>query len=237
MSARAARRGLMLVVSSPSGAGKTTLTRLLVERDRAITLSVSVTTRPKRSSEVHGIHYFFIKPDEFAAMRARGDLLESAEVHGNFYGTPRQMVEQKLAAGEDVLFDIDWQGTLQLYAKARPDVASVFVLPPDAAALRRRLEHRAEDAQEVIVRRLRNAMTEIKHWREYDYVLVNDDLDASFSGLETILAAERLRRRRGGRRDAADIALLARADALRADRGTIAPLVARLDDELGQIAG
>jgi guanylate kinase len=229
----AARRGLMLVVSSPSGAGKTTLTRLLIERHRDIMLSVSVTTRPRRSSEVEGSHYFFKGPAEFAAMRDNGDLLEWAEVHGNFYGTPRERVERELAAGRDVLFDIDWQGTRQLYDKVRGDVVSVFVLPPDAGALRRRLEHRAEDAVEIIIRRLRNARDEIRHWTEYDYVLVNDDLDTAFGGLETILAAERLRRRHGGGRDAADQALIARADALRGtSRAEIPTLVAHLDDEL-----
>lgn len=231
----ASRRGLMLVVSSPSGAGKTTLTRLLVERDRGITLSVSVTTRPRRSSEVEGVHYEFLSAAEFARRRDRGELLEWAEVHGNFYGTPRAAVERELAAGRDVLFDIDWQGTLQLYDKARDDVASVFVLPPDAAALRRRLEHRAEDAATVILRRLRNARTEILHWTEYDYVLVNDDLDTSFGQLETILTAERLRRR-GGRLDAADRALLARAEKLRGkNRPDLSALVAHLDAELARM--
>jgi guanylate kinase len=226
----------MLVVSSPSGAGKTTLTRLLVERDRNITLSISVTTRPKRSSELEGSHYFFKSAAEFARMRDRGELLEWAEVHGNFYGTPRATVEAELAAGRDVLFDIDWQGTRQLYDKVRPDLASVFVLPPDAAALRRRLEHRAEDEAGIILRRLRNAMVEIEHWSEYDYVLVNDDLGAAFGGLETILAAERLGRH-GGPRDAADRALIERADMLRSkSRPDVAALVARLGRELAVLA-
>jgi guanylate kinase len=189
-----ARRGIMLVVSSPSGAGKTTLTRNLLEQEESVSLSISVTTRPRRASEIDGVHYHFIAKRRFESMRDSDELLEWAEVHGNYYGTPREPVETALAAGRDMLFDIDWQGTRQLYAKMRADVVSVFVLPPSAAELRARLERRAEDAGVVITRRLRNAAEEIPHWSEYDYVLVNRDLDKSFARLRAILTAERLRR-------------------------------------------
>ncbi|HZP78078.1 MAG TPA: guanylate kinase [Pseudolabrys sp.] len=188
------RRGIMLVVSSPSGAGKTTLTRNLLEREENVSLSISVTTRARRPSEIEGVHYHFITKRQFEVMRDANQLLEWAEVHGNCYGTPREPVEKALASGQDVLFDIDWQGTQQLYATMRADVVSVFVLPPTAAELKARLERRAEDSEEVIVRRLRNAAEEIPHWREYDYILVNRDLDKSFARLRSILTAERLKR-------------------------------------------
>jgi guanylate kinase len=184
----------MLVVSSPSGAGKTTLTRNLLEQEENVSLSVSVTTRARRSSEIEGVHYYFISKRRFESMRDSDELLEWAEVHGNYYGTPREPVEKALASGRDMLFDIDWQGTQQLYAKMRDDVVSVFVLPPSAAELKARLERRAEDSGEVITRRLRNAAEEIPHWNEYDYVLVNRDLDKSFVRLRAILTAERLKR-------------------------------------------
>jgi guanylate kinase len=189
-----ARRGIMLVVSSPSGAGKTTLTRNLLEQEENVGLSVSVTTRERRSSEIDGVHYHFISKRRFEAMRDSDELLEYAEVHGNYYGTPREEVEKTLTAGRDMLFDIDWQGTQQLYAKMRSDVVSVFVLPPSAEELKHRLERRAEDSSEVIIRRLKNAAEEIPHWNEYDYVLVNRDLDKSFMRLRAILTAERLKR-------------------------------------------
>jgi len=190
-----ARRGIMLVVSSPSGAGKTTLTRNLLEQEENVSLSISVTTRPRRASEIDGVHYHFLPSRRrFEAMRDADELLEWAEVHGNFYGTPREPVETALSAGRDMLFDIDWQGTQQLYAKMRADVVSVFVLPPSAAELKTRLERRAEDPGDVIIRRLRNAAEEIPHWIEYDYVLVNRDLDKSFARLRAILTAERLKR-------------------------------------------
>ena len=189
-----ARRGIMLVVSSPSGAGKTTLTRNLLEQEENVSLSVSVTTREKRLSEIDGVHYHFISKRRFEAMRDSDELLEHAEVHGNYYGTPREAVEAALSAGRDMLFDIDWQGTQQLYAKMRSDVVSVFVLPPSAAELKTRLERRAEDSGDVITRRLKNAAEEIPHWTEYDYVLVNRDLDKSFARLRAILTAERLKR-------------------------------------------
>ena len=182
------RRGIMLVVSSPSGAGKTTLTRTLLAQEKNISLSISVTTRARRPSEIEGVHYHFISMPEFTAMRDAGGLLEWAEVHGNCYGTPREPVEAALSRGHDMLFDIDWQGTRQLYQTMRPDIVSVFVLPPSAAELKSRLERRAEDSTETIARRLRNAIEEIAHWNEYDHVLVNDDLDRSFAALRLILA-------------------------------------------------
>ena len=190
------RRGLLLILSSPSGAGKTTLTRNLIEQDHNIRLSVSVTTRPRRPSEIDGVHYRFIDIADFHEMRERGDLLEWAEVHGNFYGTPRRPVEQTLARGQDMMFDIDWQGTVQIVEKTRADVVSLFVLPPSMAELKARLERRAEDAPDVIARRLANAREEIAHWTAYDYVLINDDLQRTFNELRSILAAERLRRER-----------------------------------------
>ena len=194
-----ARRGIMLIVSSPSGAGKTTLTRNLLteenkEKKDSVSLSVSVTTRTRRPSEIDGVHYKFLTRRQFELMRDGGELLEWAEVHGNFYGTPREPVETALAEGRDVLFDIDWQGTQQLYATMRDDVVSVFVLPPTANELKYRLERRAEDLPDIIARRLKNAADEIPHWEEYDYVLVNRDLDKSFARLRGILTAERLKR-------------------------------------------
>ena len=192
------RRGLLLILSSPSGAGKSTLTRNLVnERNSGIRLSISVTTRPKRPSEINSVHYDFL--DDVAAfeqMRDRGELLEWAQVHGNYYGTPRKPVEQALARGEDMMFDIDWQGTKQIVEKMRKDVVSVFILPPSMAELKARLERRAEDTPDVIERRLRNAREEIAQWEAYDYVLVNDDLDRTFGELKSILSAERLKRER-----------------------------------------
>jgi guanylate kinase len=189
-----ARRGIMLIVSSPSGAGKTTLTRNLLEQEENVSLSISVTTRARRASEIDGVHYHFISKRRFEAMRDSDELLEWAEVHGNYYGTPREPVEKALCSGRDVLFDIDWQGTQQLYRRMRDDVVSVFVLPPSAVELKARLERRAEDTGETIARRLRNASEEIPHWTEYDYVLVNRDLDKSFARLRAILTAERLKR-------------------------------------------
>jgi guanylate kinase len=190
------RRGMMFVISSPSGAGKSVLSRLLLQSDPTIRLSVSVTTRPRRPSEVEGVHYHFVDVPAFHAMRERGELLEWAEVHGNFYATPRGPVELALAQGSDVLFDIDVQGTLQLYQRMRPDVVSVFILPPSIAELERRLKRRAEDEDHVIFRRLRTAETEIAHWSDYDYVLVNEDLERCYGELRQILAAERMKRHR-----------------------------------------
>jgi len=194
--AASARRGLVLIIASPSGAGKSTLSRLLLEKDRNVTLSVSVTTRPRRSSEVDAVHYHFIDRRRFEAMRDRGELLEWAEVHGNFYGTPREPVEAALEAGRDCLFDIDVQGTLQVYQAMRSDVASVFILPPSIPELVERLRRRAEDDAATIQKRLASAAKEIPHWRDFDYVLVNDDLGRTFPELQSILAAERLKRSR-----------------------------------------
>ncbi|HLW91842.1 MAG TPA: guanylate kinase [Roseiarcus sp.] len=191
------RRGLMLILSSPSGAGKTTLTRMLLQ-DKALdlTLSVSVTTRERRSSEADGIHYHFVGMKQFEAMRAAGDLLESADVHGHRYGTPRAPVETVLAQGRDMLFDIDWQGAQQLREALGADVVSIFILPPSMRELRARLERRAEDSSTTIVGRLENARNEIARWRSYDYVLINDDLQRAYAQIVAIIAAERLRRPR-----------------------------------------
>lgn len=187
----------MLILSSPSGAGKTTLTRQLLQApDLDLTLSISVTTRPRRSSEVNHIHYHFIAEKQFLAMRDGGELLEWAEVHGNYYGTPREPVEAILEQGRDVLFDIDYQGTQQVRASAPDDVVTVFILPPSMRELRARLERRAEDPKEVIDRRLRNARNEITRYELYDYVLLNDDIQRTFNDLSAILTAERLRRPR-----------------------------------------
>ncbi len=190
-----ARRGLMLILSSPSGAGKTTLTRNL-KSENNLDLSISVTTRAKRPSEIEGVHYRFIDRTAFDTMRQHNDLLEWAEVHGNGYGTPRKEVEASLAAGRDVLFDIDWQGTQQIVKKARADVVTIFILPPSMAELRSRLIRRAEDAEEVIVKRLANARDEIARWSQYDYVIVNHDLQTAYEQIKAILTAERLKRSR-----------------------------------------
>jgi len=190
-----ARRGLMLVLSSPSGAGKTTLSRMLLD-DPAVELSISVTTRPRRPGEKDGAHYHFIDRGEFDAMVKKGELLEWAEVFGHRYGTPRAPVEAALARGRDVLFDIDWQGTQQVREKARGDLVSVFVLPPSAKELERRLHTRAQDADEVIHARMAKAADEMSHWAEYDYVIVNRNLDAAFAEVRAILSAERLKRER-----------------------------------------
>ncbi|MBA9036285.1 guanylate kinase [Rhizobium leguminosarum] len=191
-----ARRGLMLVISSPSGAGKSTIARTLLETDRQIGLSVSVTTRHRRPSEVEDVHYHFKSVREFERLRDSDALLEWAEVHGNFYGTPREPVEQAMAEGRDMLFDIDWQGAQQLQEKMSADVVSIFVLPPTMTELQSRLHRRAEDSEEVIQTRLANSRAEIAHWREYDYVIINDDLNAALDAVQSIVKAERLRRDR-----------------------------------------
>jgi guanylate kinase len=191
-----ARRGLMLVLSSPSGAGKTTLSRLLLNADRHVELSVSVTTRPQRRGEIDGRDYHFIDLARFEAMVKSGRLLEWAEVFGHRYGTPRQPVEKALRAGRDVLFDIDWQGTQQLREKARDDLVSVFILPPTAKELERRLERRAQDSRVIIGARMAKAAGEMSHWPEYDYVIVNREKKDAFAEVRAILAAERLKRER-----------------------------------------
>jgi len=191
---RIQRRGIMLVLSSPSGAGKTTISRRLLERDPNLIMSVSVTTRRKRPGEAAGRDYHFIKPTEFNLMINRQELLEHAKVFGHYYGTPRKPVEDALTEGRDVLFDIDWQGTQQLAQSARADLVSVFILPPTIAALEQRLKTRAQDSAEVVARRMAKAADEMSHWAEYDYIVVNRDIDVSVASVEAILAAERLKR-------------------------------------------
>jgi len=188
------RRGMILILSSPSGAGKTTLTRMLLQdKSLDLTLSISVTTRARRSSEADGIHYHFISSHQFDRLKNAGDLLESAEVHGSFYGTPREPVEAVLANGRDMLFDIDWQGAQQMRQALGSDVVSIFILPPSMTELRARLDRRAEDSAATIDKRLENAKREIERWRQYDYVVVNDDLQRAYAQVNAIIAAERAR--------------------------------------------
>jgi guanylate kinase len=194
--AAATRRGLMLVLSSPSGAGKTTLSRRLLEADKGLELSVSVTTRPPRSGEVEGRDYRFIDRKRYDAMVAKHDLLEWAEVFGNCYGTPRGPVEAALSQGRDVLFDIDWQGTQQLRNAVPGDLVTVFVLPPSIDELERRLHTRAQDSDDIIRERMTKAADEMSHWAEYDYVVINRDIEQAFTDVRAILAAERLKRDR-----------------------------------------
>lgn len=190
------RRGLMLVLSSPSGAGKSTISRELLTRDADLSMSVSLTTRAMRPGEQDGVHYYFVDHAEFEARVQRKDLLEHANVFGNRYGTPRGPVEEAMRAGRDVLFDIDWQGTQQLSDSAGTDLVRVFILPPSAAELERRLTNRAQDSAEVIAHRMSKANDEMSHWSEYDYVIVNKDVQESVAAVESILKAERLKRRR-----------------------------------------
>jgi len=190
------RRGLMLVLSSPSGAGKTTLSRLLLASDSQIALSVSATTRAKRSNEVEAKDYFFVTPKEFEAWVRQDAFLEHAVVFDHRYGTPRGPVEDAIVSGRDVLFDIDWQGTQQLKERAREDLVSIFVLPPSHAELERRLKERAQDSDEVVAKRMSKAADEISHWPEYDYVIVNRDIDRALMQIKAILEAERARRTR-----------------------------------------
>ena len=190
------RRGLMLVLSSPSGAGKTTLSRRLLEADSEIDMSISATTRKPRPGEVEGKDYYFLSTEDFGIMRNRGEFLEHAKVFGNYYGTPRAPVEKALAQGRDVLFDIDWQGTQQLDETAQDDLVKVFILPPSAQELERRLEKRAQDPAEVVAERMAKASDEISHYQEYDYIIINEKMDKAFAELQAILLAERLKRRR-----------------------------------------
>jgi guanylate kinase len=190
------RRGFMMVLSSPSGAGKTTITHRVLERDSSLTLSVSATTRPRRPGEVHGKDYLFVTPGEFEAMVQEGAFLEHAQVFGQRYGTPAEPVLQSIEQGRDVIFDIDWQGTQQLAEKARSELVSVFILPPSMQELERRLTARAQDREDVVRKRMESAADEMSHWAEYDYVLVNHDFDDSVRRVEAIVEAERLRRER-----------------------------------------
>lgn len=194
------RRGLMLILSSPSGAGKTTLTkRLLAEEGDHCKLSISATTRPPRAGEIDGQHYFFLSWAAFEEKRDSGGFLEWAEVFGNLYGTPKAAIEETLAAGRDVIFDIDWQGARQLSQSAPGDAVRIFILPPSRRVLEERLRNRAADADDVVIRRLAGASEEMSHWEEYDYVLINDDLDDCLGALRAILKAERLKRSRSRR--------------------------------------
>ena len=190
------RRGLMFVLSSPSGAGKTTLSRLLIDRVPGLTMSVSATTRPMRPGEVDGRDYWFVDPSRFESMVRADELLEWANVFDHRYGTPRAPVEAALSAGQDMLFDIDWQGTQQLREKAGEDVVSVFILPPSAADLEQRLHSRAQDTDEVIRGRMSRASHEMSHWAEYDYIVINHDIDSAFAEVQSVLKAERLKRKR-----------------------------------------
>lgn len=192
----ARRRGLMLVMSSPSGAGKTSISRRLLELEPDLALSISVTTRPRRPAETDGIHYHFIDEARFAAMVAGAELLEHALVYGHSYGTPRGAVEAALASGRDVLFDIDWQGAQQLRSGAAEDMVGVFILPPSTPELERRLRTRAQDSEESVRYRLTRVASDVTHWAEYDYVLINREFEESVAAVQAILAAERLRRRR-----------------------------------------
>lgn len=191
-----ARRGLMLVLSSPSGAGKTTIARRLREEDKSIAMSISHTTRQRRNGEKDGKDYHFVDRETFTRMRDQGEFLEWAVVFDNYYGTTRKPVEDALAAGRDVLFDVDWQGAASLRDQAKTDVVTVFVLPPTATDLEQRLNERAQDPPEIVRRRMLGASNEIQHWDEYDYVVINHDIDCSVEAVRAILAAERLRRTR-----------------------------------------
>lgn len=188
------RRGIMLVIASPSGAGKTSVTRKIMADDPNLGISISITTRKIRDGEVEGTHYFFRTVEEFEAMRDRGELLEWAEVHGNLYGTPRAEVDKMIAGGHDIVFDIDYQGTQQLYEKCRQDMVTVFLLPPSITELMKRLKSRAQDSDEAIARRFETARIEMEHWAEYDYVLVNEDLDKTCEQVTKILDTARIAR-------------------------------------------
>lgn len=190
------RRGLMFILSSPSGAGKTTLSRMLLAKDSEIKLSVSATTRPPRPGEIDGVHYHFVTPDRFQTMIDEDDFYEWAEVFGHRYGTPKGMIRAGLKEGQDFLFDIDWQGTQQLYQKDQQDVVRVFILPPSIEELHRRLKGRATDSADVIAARMERARAEISHWDGYDYVIINDDVNVCFAKVCAILEAERMKRAR-----------------------------------------
>jgi guanylate kinase len=190
------RRGLMLVLSSPSGAGKTSISRELLRREPGLTMSISATTRPKRPGETDGHDYFFVDATEFGLMVNRDEFLEHAKVFGNYYGTPRGYVEETLQKGQDVLFDIDWQGTQQIRERLPADLVTVFILPPSTVELERRLNARAQDPAHVVAQRMAQASNEMSHWPEYDYIVVNRDLDESVAKVQSVLAAERIKRER-----------------------------------------
>ncbi|AIL12312.1 guanylate kinase [Candidatus Paracaedimonas acanthamoebae] len=190
------RRGLMLVLSSPSGAGKTSLARKLLATDSQLMLSISITTRKQRPGEIHSRDYFFVAPHEFEKLRDEGALLEHARVFNNDYGTPRAPVEKALSEGKDVIFDIDWQGTQALSRTARGDMVTIFILPPSCEVLEQRLRNRAQDSEEVVSDRMAKAVDEMSHWAEYDYVIVNEDFEQSVAAIQAILVAERLKRQR-----------------------------------------
>jgi len=212
------RRGMMFVLSSPSGAGKSTLSRMLLE-DPGVELSISVTTRPQRPGEVEGQHYHFIDKAQFDAMVRDEELLEWAQVFGNFYGSPRIPVEKALAAGRDVLFDVDWQGTRQIRKRAGSDVVSVFVLPPSVSELERRLHSRAQDSDAVIRGRMERASDEMGHWTEYEYVVINNDISQTFAEVRAILEAERLKREHQIGRSVDEVrVILAAAERLKRER-------------------
>ncbi len=190
------RRGLLLVLSSPSGAGKTTISRQLLARDQNLTMSVSATTRPMRPGEIEGIDYYFVEPTEFNLMINRRELMEYAKVFDNYYGTPISAVEKALRIGKDVIFDIDWQGSQQIAERAREDLVSIFILPPSTAELDRRLQNRAQDTEKVVSARMAKAPSEMSHYAEYDFIVVNYNVEESVAQVEAIIAAERLRRHR-----------------------------------------
>ncbi len=222
------RRGFLLVLSSPSGAGKTTITRRLLERDPTLSLSVSVTTRPRRSSEIDGRDYHFIDQAAFERMVAGGELLEHASVFGNSYGTPRQPIEAAIAAGRDIVTDIDWQGTQQVSATLSADLVTIFILPPSLSALEARLRTRAQDSDEVVAARMAKSQEEMSHWNEYDYVIVNDDLQNSVAQAETIVLAERAKRDRVQQETIGTEALERAALLRRAAQPKLAELVGQL---------
>ncbi len=190
------RQGICVVLSSPSGAGKTTISRKLLESDREVEMSVSCTTRPPRNGEVDGEDYYFVSKDKFKEMINKGDFLEHAEVFGHFYGTPKSFVDARLNESKDVVFDIDWQGTQQLRSKLEKQLVSIFILPPSMEELEKRLRTRAQDAEEVVQKRMKKASREISHWNEYDYVIVNENLEQAMADVEKIVQAERLKRTR-----------------------------------------
>ena len=188
------RKGLMLILSSPSGAGKTTLCRKIVNEDKNVKMSISATTRPKRKSEKNGQDYFFLNEVDFFDKKSKGDFIETAKVFNFFYGTPKKFIEENLSKGIDIIFDLDWQGTQKLSDYSKNDVVSIFILPPSTSSLKQRLKKRAEDSEDIVNDRMNKAKSEISHWVEYDYVLINDQLEKCLNQINTILKAERLKR-------------------------------------------